>query len=200
MTLRSRQNGSHFQDGIFKCIILNENIKDSIKDFTEVCSHHMGPFNHIPALVQIMAWRLAGGNPLSEPMMVSLLGHICVTRPRWVNTLRPRQHGRHFPDDIFKSVFLNDNVWILIKISLKFVPKGLINNIPALVQIMAWRRPGDKPLSETMMARLPTHICVTRPQWVKKASARTFKLCWHSGVSFAIKAYLIQHWIKGMDK
>ena len=49
---------------------------------------------------------------------------------------------------------------------LKFVPKGPINNIPALVQIMAWRRPGDKPLSEPMMVRLPTHICVTRPQWV----------------------------------
>ena len=31
---------------------------------------------------------------------------------------------------------------------MKFVPKGPINNIPALVQIMAWRRPGDKPLSE----------------------------------------------------
>ena len=40
-------------------------------------------------------------------------------------------------------------------------------NIPALVQIMAWRRPGDKPLSEPMMISLPTHICVTRPQWVK---------------------------------
>ena len=32
---------------------------------------------------------------------------------------------------------------------------------------MAWRRPGDKPLSEPMMVNLPTHICVTRPQWVK---------------------------------
>ena len=31
---------------------------------------------------------------------------------------------------------------------------------------MAWRRPGDKPLSETMMVSSPTHICVTRPQWV----------------------------------
>ena len=48
-------------------------------------------------------------------------------------------------DDIFKCIFLNENVWISIKISLKFVPKGLINNIPALVQIMAWRRVGDKP-------------------------------------------------------
>ena len=69
-----------------------------------------------------------------------------------VNTLRPRQNGRHFADDIFKSIFLNKNVWIPIKISLKFVPKGPINNIPALVQIMDWRRPGDKPLSEPMMA------------------------------------------------
>ena len=83
-----------------------------------------------------------------------------------VNTLRPRQNGCHFPDDIFKWIFLNENVWISIKISLKFVPKGPIDNIPALVQIMAWRRPGDKPLSEPIMVRLPTHICVTRPQWV----------------------------------
>ena len=82
------------------------------------------------------------------------------------NTLRPRQNGRHFPDDIFKWIFLNENVWILINISLKFVPRGPINNIPTLVQVMAWRRPGDKPLSEPMMFRLPTHICVTRPQWV----------------------------------
>ena len=64
------------------------------------------------------------------------------------NTLRPRKNGRHFADDIFKRIFLNENIWIPIKISLKFVPKGSINTIPALVQIMAWRRPGDKPLSE----------------------------------------------------
>ena len=49
------------------------------------------------------------------------------------NTLRPRQNGRHFADDIFKCIFLNENVLISIKISLKFVPKGQINNIPALV-------------------------------------------------------------------
>ena len=91
-----------------------------------------------------------------------------VVRPQGINTLRPRQNGRHFADDIFKCIFLNENVWIPIKISLKFVPQGPINNIPALVQIMAWRRPSDKPLSEPMMVRLPTHICVTRPQWVKE--------------------------------
>ena len=73
-------------------------------------------------------------------------------------------NGHHFTDDIFKCIFLNENVGIPIKMSLEFIPKGPINNIPALVQIMAWRRPGDKPLSEPMMVSLPTHICVTRPQ------------------------------------
>ena len=51
----------------------------------------------------------------------------------FINTLRPRQNGRLFPDDILKWIFLNDNVWISIEISLKFVPMGQINNIPALV-------------------------------------------------------------------
>ena len=83
-----------------------------------------------------------------------------------INKLRPRHNGRHFADVIFKCIFLNENVWIPIKISLKFVPKGPINYIPALVQIMAWRWPDDKPLSETMMVRLLMHICVTRPKWV----------------------------------
>ena len=63
------------------------------------------------------------------------------------NPLRPGQNGRHFADDIFKYKFLNENAWISMKISLKFVPKGPINKIPAFVQIMAWRRSGDKPLS-----------------------------------------------------
>ena len=83
------------------------------------------------------------------------------------NTLRPRQHGRHFADDTFKRILLNENVGMSVKISLNFVPKGPINNIPVLVQIMAWRRPGDKPLSEAMMVNLPMHICITQPQWVK---------------------------------
>ena len=55
--------------------------------------------------------------------------------------------------NIFKCIFLNENFSILIKISLKFVPKGPIDNNLALVQIMAWRRIGDKPLSEPMMTR-----------------------------------------------
>ena len=85
-----------------------------------------------------------------------------------VKTLRPRQNGCHFADGIFKCIFLNKNVWISINISLTFVPKGQINNIPALVWIMTWRQPGDKPLSAPMMVSLLTHMCVTQPQWVNK--------------------------------
>ena len=103
-----------------------------------------------------------------------------------LNTLRLRQNGRHCPDDIFKWIFLNENVWISIKISMKFVPKVPINNIPALVQIMAWHRSGDKPLSESMMNSLLTHICVTQPQWVnelkgfvsEKKASKSFLLNW----------------------
>ena len=80
------------------------------------------------------------------------------------NSLRPRRNRRHFADDIFKCIFLNQNELISFRISLKFVPKVRINNIPPLIQIMARRRPGDKPLSEAMVISLPTHICVTRPQ------------------------------------
>ena len=101
----------------------------------------------------------------------------------YLNTLRPRQNGRHFADAIFKCILLNENVWILNKILLKFVPKGPINNIPSLVQIMAWRRPGDKPLSEPMMVSSLTHICVTRPQWVNK-----YFIIWISVVYFTQEA------------
>ena len=85
-----------------------------------------------------------------------------------INTLRSRQNGRHFADDIFKCIFLNKNVGISIRISMKFVPKCPINNIPALVQILAWHLPGDKPLSEPMMVKSWMHICVTLPQRVKQ--------------------------------
>ena len=63
------------------------------------------------------------------------------------NTLRLGQNGRHFPDNHLKCFFLNENIWISINTSLKFVPKGRINNIPAFVQIMAWCQLGDKPTS-----------------------------------------------------
>ena len=83
---------------------------------------------------------------------------------RWpFNTLRPKQNGRRFADNTFKRIFFNESVRISIRISLKFVPKGPINNNPALVQILAWRWSSDKPLSEPIMVSLLRHICVIRP-------------------------------------
>ena len=85
-----------------------------------------------------------------------------------LNSLRPIKDGHYFPDDIFKWIFLNENVWISIKISLKCVPKGPIYSIPALVKIMAWHWPGNKPLSEPMINSLLAHIWVTQHRWVKQ--------------------------------
>ena len=82
-------------------------------------------------------------------------------------------------------IFLNENCCILINFSLKYVRKGPINNITALVQIMAWRRPGDKPLSEPIMVNLLTHISVTRPQWVK------LRFRWSWGKKISILFYPI---------
>ena len=66
--------------------------------------------------------------------------------------------------NIFKRIFLIENIQILIKISPKFVLKGPINKIPALVQIMAWRRPCHY-LNQCWPGS-PTHICGTRGRWV----------------------------------
>ena len=125
------------------------------------------PSQHSPRSHRQRMGSLKGGNGFKE--IKSKQRSYCKRfncKQNSINTFRPRQNGRHFADAIFKCIFLNENVWIPIKILLKFVPQGPINNISALVQIMAWRRPGDKPLSEPIMVSLPTHICVTRPQWV----------------------------------
>ena len=100
----------------------------------------------------------------------------------------------------FRMHFLDRYIWIVINISLKCVLNGQINNIPSLVQIMAWRRPGDKPLSEPMMVTLGTHICVTRRQWVNVfPKSSTFKQSIGlntSAESFALVYFLMQCFLK----
>ena len=122
-------------------------------------------------------------------------------KERRINTLRPRQNDHRFSEDTFKRIFLNENVIISIKISLKFVLKGPINNNPSLVQIMAWRRSGDTPLSEPMMVSLLTHICVTRPQWVKYFTfGRSCQVWWHDysqsdRLTGVYQGYLLLTWM-----
>ena len=130
--------------------------------------------------------RRGGATWIITPCNSTVVELISFLVTRHVNTLRPRQNRRHFADDTFKRIFLNENFRISIKISLKFVPKGPINNIPALVQIMAWRRPGDKPLSEPMMDNLPTHICVTWLQWVN----------WTNGTDTAWQLWMMPDYTK----
>ena len=68
-----------------------------------------------------------------------------------IHSSPPGQNGRHFADDIFKCISLNEKFCILNQLWLKFVPKGLIDNKWALVQVMAWCRTGNKPLPEPML-------------------------------------------------
>ena len=115
-----------------------------------------------------MAWcRQAASHYLNQCWSRSMLPYGVIT-PQRVNTLRLGQNCRHFAD-IFKFHYLQENASILLKISNKFVPKVRISNFPVLVQIMARRRPGNKPLSESIMVSLLMHICVIQPEWVNNS-------------------------------
>ena len=82
-----------------------------------------------------------------------------------ISTWTTEQNGRHFADDILKCIILNENLYIFIKISLKFIPKGQIDNKSTLVKEMAWHLTGAKPLSELMMIQSATcfHSCGWHP-------------------------------------
>ena len=98
-----------------------------------------------------------------------------------ISLVRFNTYGRLFTDDDFKCISL--------KISLKFVRKFIIDNIPALVQIMAWHRSGDKPLSEPVVVNLLTHICVTWPEWVNRTGAE-IRIIWANFVSTVVTGVL----------
>ena len=140
---------------------LNNFAKIQIPEFYEIwkitCS-----FRSWALRVQTLKWMRQYSLDARPPSVLWRHGYMLMYQNYSLNTLRPRQIGRQFCDGNFKCIFLNENMNILIKISLKFVPNGSIYNIPALVQVMAWCRSGDKPLSEPMMPSLLTHICVTR--------------------------------------
>ena len=83
-----------------------------------------------------------------------------LTHPPWTN-------GRHYADDVFKSMFLNESAWILAQISLNVVPMGLIHSRWALVQEMAWRRTGASHYLNRCVSSFLTHICGTSGRCVK---------------------------------
>ena len=89
-----------------------------------------------------------------------------------INSSPPGQNGRQFTDEVFRCIFVNEKVCVLIKFSLKFVPKDPVDNSAALVYLMAWCRIGAKPLCEPMLTDSLTHICSTRGRLVNEASCR----------------------------
>ena len=109
-------------------------------------------------------------NPYRGNFLVALQQGLPQFRGGRFNTLGPRQYGRHFADDkqCFYTHFREWKYSNSIEMLLKFVTECPHNNFPALVQIIVWCRRGDKPVSEPMVVGLLMHICVTRPQWVKK--------------------------------
>ena len=142
-----------FQNVFFKLISWIDTLSNSCE--TALRSMPQNPSDDKSTLVQVMAWcRQAASHYLSQccPKSLSPYG---VTRPQWVNALKVfyehiETKWPHFVNDIFKFIFLYKNRCVLIKISLKSLPKG-INNKPALVQIMAWHRTQDKSLSEPVI-------------------------------------------------
>ena len=97
-----------------------------------------------------------------------------------VNTLRPRQNGRHYLDNFWNG--FSYNLWISIKISLNFVHEGPINNIPALVQIMAWRRLGDRYMILITKSQWSTHVELG-PVWLDQIQIWILKSgSWNHGV------------------
>ena len=101
--------------------------------------------------------------------------------PQWESNPRSSGDLTHWGWDkmaaIFQKTFSNAFSWMKMnELRLRFhwnlFPRVELTIFQeSLAQIMAWRRPGDKPLSEAMVVSLPTYICVTRPQWVNKSAS-----------------------------
>ena len=108
-----------------------------------------------------------------------------------LNTLRPRRNEQHFADDICKRIFFNENVWILIKISLKFVPKGPItlsqwssSGSPVAIQCAC---NSDSSVHLNATGEMP--VCF---QWCSSGVPVAFQ--WSSSVFQLCKLTLDRHW------
>ena len=116
------------------------------------------PIDKKQGIAQSMAWR--------KTTAFCCIKYCVSHRRSFDSFLTHWRNGHNFADDPFKRILLNETFRSAFKISLTFAPKGPVNNIEAFVQIMAWCRPGDKPLSEPMIMSLLTHVCVHWPQCV----------------------------------
>ena len=126
--------------------------------------------------------RQLGESPsVSRNLRINLVWH-CILSPCWgrrgvgwvgtggVNTLRLRQNGTHFTDNILKYIFVNENFWFSYKIALKWVPCDLSDDQSALVEVMIWHWIGDKLSPQPMMIPFTNaYQCISLPKWVNHA-------------------------------
>ena len=110
-----------------------------------------------------MAWRQPGDEPLSESMMVSLLTHICITQPQWVNnTLRPRQNKCHFETAFSELISSMKNVIHVIEFKERV-------QLTMSQHWFRWWLGAEQATSYDLNQLWPsllTLICITWTQWV----------------------------------
>ena len=123
------------------CFLVRPILINAVK--TEVC----GSFQHLKQPIEV------SGSHSDMQYGAQIWSRFCFDLRCFVSnyTLRPTQNGRHVADDIFNCIFLNEKSWFSTRISSKYASPGLIDNGPALVEIMAWYRMGVKPLFEPMV-------------------------------------------------
>ena len=121
-----------------------------------------------------MAWRRPGDKPLSEPRMVSVLTHICVTRPQWVNHTKyvcvPHWSLRDL-DAILILQFSISCYWLVSSYHLRimpWMPRDLTDDKSTLVQVMALCRQATSHYLNQCWSSSMSPYGVTRPQWVKR--------------------------------
>ena len=111
-SLRLRQNGCYFAHNI-------SNLLSWMKTFEFQINFHWNMFLGVWLTIFLHWWQAIIWNQWC-PILVM---HICVTWPQWVNTLKPRQNGRHFPDDIFQCIFFNENVLFRLRFHWSLFPR-----------------------------------------------------------------------------
>ena len=91
------------------------------------------PISNMSTLVLVMAWCCEANIHYFNQCWPRLMTPYDLMRPQWINSSPPGQNGHHFTDNIFRCIFGNEKFCILIKVSLKFAPKGSIDNNAALI-------------------------------------------------------------------
>ena len=127
---------------------------------------------------EFQTWLLTGWQHSHQPIrthMQFLLTHLPLEKMAAI-----------LADDNFKCILLNENDRIPSQISLKFVSRSPIDNKPALVQVMACRRTGDKLLPELMLTQFTdTHMQHYGGDWLTNMDSN-FQVFWENLVSIHV--------------